>query len=79
MSVIVVPLPPCPPVTVPAFETDQLKLLEVLDPNGIFSDALLQTEKPVPLVKAGAGLTLTLTTVGLPAQDPILEVGVTWY
>lgn len=74
LSVIVEPLPGSPPDTVPAFAIVQLKLLDVLDVNVMLSGTPLQVLLLVPLVRDGAGLTLTVTVVGLPTQ-PKLEVG----
>ena len=78
-SVMVVPLPECPPDMVPAFATVQVKLLEVLDTNGIVSRSTLHTLLPPLLVSAGAGFTLTVTVDVVPRHEPTVDVGVTRY
>ena len=78
LSVIVVPLPPCPPETLPASATVHTKLLGVLGVRGSVSRELLHTVVPA-LTNEGEGLTLTLTGVTPPMHEPAFEVGVTRY
>ena len=55
------------------------KLLGALEVNVIFGSVPLQILAVAKLVTAGFGLTVTTMLYGVPAHDPVVEVGVTRY
>ena len=68
--------PVIPPVIVPMV---QLKVLAALDVRLILVEVPLQMDFVAALVTAGRGFTVTVIVKGLPAQEPVVEVGVTIY
>jgi len=77
-SLIVPPLdalaPVIPPVIVPIVH---VYVLGVLTVNDIFGLVLLQILEVAEFVTTGLGLTVTVIVVAVPAQLPIVAVGVT--
>lgn len=57
----------------------QVKLLAALDVNAMFVEAPLQILLVAEFVTAGDGFTVTVIVEGLPAHEPLVEVGVTKY
>ncbi len=57
----------------------QVKLLGALDVKAMFVETPLQILFVDELVTAGAGFTVTVMVVELPAQEPAVDVGVTTY
>lgn len=78
MIVVPATVDPCPPVIPPVFATVQVKLLEVLDSRLMVSSDPLHTDWP-PFDTEGAGFTLTVTTLPIPRQAPVTDVGVIVY
>ena len=79
-SGIDVPDPPEAPVMPPEIvPTVQLKLPDVVEVKGMLNISSLHTTFVVGLVSDGPGLTVTVIVTGEPAQDPVVEVGVTIY
>ncbi len=64
------------PVIVPIV---QLKLLAISEVSVMFGPLPLQALAVTPLVTAGAGFTVTVMVKAAPAQDPVVDVGVTKY
>jgi hypothetical protein len=76
---IVPPEPLLAPVILPTIvPIVQVKLLGVLAVNAIFGPVPLQILTGA-LVTDGFGLTVTIILYGVPAHDPVVEVGVTRY
>jgi len=74
------PLPPLAPVTPKVMvPTVRVKVLSVLDDNGIFSCELLHTLALAAFVTNGAGFTITVIIAGELVQFPICDTGVTKY
>jgi hypothetical protein len=57
----------------------QLKVLAALDVRLILVEVPLQMDFVAALVTAGPGFTVMVKVKGLPAQEPVVEVGVTIY
>jgi hypothetical protein len=77
---MVAPLPPVAPVMLPLiFPTVQLNVLAVVAARVMFGLVLLQTDSVAGLVTTGLGFTVTVIVNGAPAQDPVVDVGVTIY
>jgi hypothetical protein len=68
--------PEIPPVTGPIV---QLKVLGVLAVNAILGPVPLHVLAVAAVVTTGVGLTVTSILYGVPAHDPVVEVGVTRY
>jgi hypothetical protein len=68
--------PVMPPVTVPIVH---VKLLGALDVKLMLVALPLQIDFVAAFVTAGVGLTVTVMVNGLPAQLPVIDVGVTIY
>jgi hypothetical protein len=66
--------PVIPPVLVPSVHA---KVLGALAARLMLGLVLLQVLALVELVTAGVGLTVTVILVAEPAQEPVIEVGVT--
>lgn len=64
------------PVIVP---TVQVKVLGVLAVNAILGPVPLHVLAVAAVVTTGVGLTVTSILYGVPAHDPVVEVGVTRY
>jgi len=59
--------------------TVHVKLLGVLAVNAIFGPVPLHVLAVAALVTTGIGLTVTTMLYGLPAHEPVVDVGVTIY
>jgi hypothetical protein len=64
------------PVTVPIVHANVLGALAV---SAMFGLVAVQIELVAALVTAGVGFTVTVIVYGVPAQLPVVEVGVTMY
>jgi hypothetical protein len=77
---MVPPEPAVAPVMLPVIvPIVQAKLLGALDVKVIFGPVPLQVLAVGELVTIGVGLTVTVIVKGAPAQEPVVEVGVTRY
>jgi hypothetical protein len=77
---MVAPEPELAPVMLPMIDPIvQAKLLGALDVKVIFGPVPLQMLAVVELVTIGIGLTVTVIVKGVPAQEPVVAVGVTKY
>ncbi len=75
---IELPLPALAPVIEPVLVPNvHAKVLAALAVNVIFGLVPLQNAALFEFVIVGFGLTVTVIAVGLPTQDPTVEVGVT--
>ena len=66
--------PAIEPVLVPNIQANVLEMLAVKVKFGLVP---LQILAVLELVIAGLGFTITVIAVGLPTQEPVVEVGVT--
>jgi hypothetical protein len=77
---MVPPLPALAPVILPVtVPIVHVNVLEVVAPNARFGLVLEQIAIVAELVTTGLGLTVTVIVNGVPAQPPVVDVGVTMY